>query len=273
VFAMAAAAEPVITGELATASPKSGWPFQVEYRVEWPGAPEDFAIVPSDPAPVAWGTARILGARSSTTSDGQAVTYAVEYVAERPGTYEVPPFRLAYVPGGDVFAPPVEYTPATTSRVANQPETTPPEDLEPVPLEAGPIDVRVSRYIPPAVIAGIAAVALALVAIAGAVVWRFRRAGSQGEEAAPGATTVQSVLNLAKQHRLDGKFYDYYRALAQAATLAAPSIGARKLREKLEKDAQRVGYGALQPSEDELEGAMRDLERVMREPAATKSED
>ena len=51
--------------------------------------------------------------------------------------------------------------------------------------------------------------------------------------------------------------------------MAAPNVAARKLREKLENDAQRVGYGALQPSDDELEGAMRDLERVLRETAPT----
>jgi len=45
----------------------------------------------------------------------------------------------------------------------------------------------------------------------------------------------------------------------------APSVAAKRLRESLEHQAQQVGYGALHPTEDDLEGAVRDLERVMKE--------
>ncbi len=278
-FALAVAglcqADPVISAALDPENPKSGIPFRVEYRVEWAGSPNDFAIVPADPAPVAWGTSRLVSAQSETSPDGQAVTYSVEFVADRPGAYEVPAFKLAYAPGADVYAAPVEYTPATTSHAAHahgEAETRPEAELATTPLEAGPIDVNVGYYFAPELIAGLAAGALALAAAGVVMALRVRRARARHENPIPGATTVQSVLNLARQHRLDGKFYDYYRALAQAATLAAPNHAARKLREKLEADAQRVGYGALQPSEDDLEGALRDLERVLREPAATRSE-
>lgn len=268
-------AEPAISASLRPENPKSGIPFHVEYRVVWNGAPNGFAIIPSDPAPVAWGTSRLISAHSETSADRQTITYSVEFVADRPGAYEIPAFKLSYVTGADVFTPPVEYTPATTAHAAHSnanDQTKPEAELETTPIEAAPINVRVGYYFAPELIAGLAAGALAL-AIAGiAITLRVRRSRERHVNPLPGVPTVQSLLNLARQHRLDGKFYDYYRALAQAATLAAPNHAARKLREKLEADAQRVGYGALQPSEDELEGALRDLERVLREPAATRSE-
>ena len=267
-------AEPFITYSIDPPNPKSGIPFRVAYQIAWDGHAQDFAILPSEPAAVAWGTARLVSANSSTRPDGQAVTYQVEFVADRPGTFEIPAFRVAYAPGADVFDAPIEYTPATTSHVAHPHGDTQAAPVQPevetTPIEAPAIDVRVGYYIGPRFIAALAAGAAGLIAVAAAVALRVRRARARHENPIPGVATVQGVLNLARQHRLDGKFYDYYRALAQAATLAAPSVAARKLREKLESDAQRVGYGALQPNEDELEGALRDLERVLREnPAPT----
>jgi hypothetical protein len=144
-------------------------------------------------------------------------------------------------------------------------------ELRSSPLEAPAIDVRVGYYFSPRLLVGLGVAVAGLIAASIAVVLRVRRARVRHENPIPGVATVQTVLNLARQHRLDGKFYDYYRALAHAATLAAPSVAARKLREKLENDAQRVGYGALQPSDDELDGALRDIERMLRETSAPTS--
>ncbi len=266
------AADPAITYSIDPPNPKSGIPFRVAYEVSWQGVAQDYAVIPTDPAPVAWGSARLVDSASTSSESGQSVTYAVEFVADRPGNYEIPAFRLSYVPGTDVFAAPVEYTPATTSHVAHSMGDTAPKpeeaELVTTPLEAPAINVNVGYYFGPKVIAGLVGISVCLIAGGIAIATRVRRARARHENPIPGAATVQSVLNLARQHRLDGKFYDYYRALAQAATLAAPSVGARKLREKLEQDAQRVGYGALQPSDDDLEGALRDLERVLRETSA-----
>ena len=266
------AAEPVVTYSIDPPNPKSGIPFRVAYHVTWQGNAQDFAVLPSDPVAVAWGTAQLVSADATSDSTGQTVTYAVEFVADRPGTFEIPAYRVSYAPGAEVFSAPIEYTPATTSHVAHlhgDASSAPAQpEVETTPIEAPAIDVRVGYYIGPTLIAALAAAGVGLIAVAAAVAVRARRARARHENPIPGAATVQSVLNLARQHRLDGKFYDYYRALAQAATLAAPSVAARKLREKLESDAQRVGYGALQPSEDDLEGALRDIERVLRETSA-----
>ena len=53
----------------------------------------------------------------------------------------------------------------------------------------------------------------------------------------------------------------------QAATLLAPSVAARKLREKLEADAKEVGYRGVRPTDDEMDGALKDVEgAVQRSP-------
>ena len=61
-----AAADPAITYTLDPPNPKSGIPFRVAYEVSWQGSAVDFAILPSEPAPVAWGSARLVDAASTS---------------------------------------------------------------------------------------------------------------------------------------------------------------------------------------------------------------
>jgi len=234
-----------------------GRPLEVAYEVRWTGPADAYAVFPFEPDPFAWGSARLVEARSESRDAEHVVRYTVEYVAEAPGHFETPSFRVAYGPPEAFGSPEGDGT-----------ESGP---VEPGVLRAPPIPVEVSArlsWVYPGV--GTAAVAL-LVSIA--VFVRARRAkarpGAIGDRSRPG--TVQEVVNLAKEHRLDGKLYEYYRELARGASLLGARADARALRERLEKDAERIGYGALEPSEDELEGALRDLQRIARDASETQT--
>lgn len=253
-----AATPPEVSYSVAPENPVARSPFRVTYEVRWDGGPESLGVIPAEPAAVVWGKARLADATSVADADGQAIRFTVEYVSDRYGEVQVPPLALSYV-----LEPPLE---ERQKVVADASATAGSEVkvVEPQSLEAPGFSVAVGRNVDPVVIA-VSAMVLALVAAAALAAIRLRRRRAMRVSTPAAGSTVQSMLNLARQHRLDGKFYEYYRELARASTLMAPSIAAKKLREKLEHHAQQVGYGALHPTEDDLEGAVRDLEKVLRE--------
>ena len=65
----------------------------------------------------------------------------------------------------------------------------------------------------------------------------------------------------ARRHRLDGDWYAFYRALGRAMARLRPEADA--LTRRFEARANEVGYGGIRPTDDELDGAMRDAERAL----------
>jgi hypothetical protein len=262
VFAQAAMASgPAVNYTVAPAKPVAKSPFHVTYEVRWEGGAESLGVIPAEPAAVVWGTGRLSAAKSVSSADGQVLQYTVEYVPDRAGEVQVPPLALSYV-----LEPPLEERAKVVADASAASAAA--KDRVPQSLEAPGFSVKVGRNFGFGwVLGGAGGIALvAGLALAGLQMRRKRRT----RVAAPAeGSTVQSLLNLARQHRLDGKFYEYYRELARVTTLMAPSVAAKKLREKFEQDAQQVGYGALRPTEDSLEGALRDLDRVLREQTQT----
>ncbi len=257
-FQAAYAQGPTLSYSLERQRATAGVPFQVAYEVRWRGPADAYALVPSEPEQVPWGSARLVESTATSDEGEHVVRYMVEFIAEKPGTVEVPPYLLSYY-GSEAFS----RSNGETDEAA-QPREPKPERST---LRTPAFDVEVQRQFRIVVLV-VAALAAGLLAIVGIVLFRRRAARPQSAHTGGAAAqTAQAALNMARQYRLDGKLYEYYRELARGATLLAPSVAARKLREKLEQDAERVGYGALQPSEDDLEGAARDLERAMREQA------
>lgn len=249
---------PSVTYAVDPATPIAKAPFRVTYELRWSGGPESLGVIPAEPAAVVWGTARLASATAYPATDGQRLQYTVEYVASKDGEVTVPPLALSYV-----LNPPLEVRPKVVAGADAQPEPAPVE-VAPVSIEAPGFTVKVHKAVNPVLLYGGAAAAVVVFGLVAVVALSRRKRSALGELPAEGST-IQAMVNAARQHRLDGKFYEYYRELARASTLLAPSIGAKKLRETLEHYAEQVGYGALQPTEDDLEGALRDLERAARE--------
>lgn len=235
----------------------AGVPFHVTYEARWRGPANAYALLPPEPERVPWGSARLMESTTASVDGVQVVRFVVQFVAEEPGTVDVPPYVVSYY-GSEAFdrVESGEATAATDTREAERERHT---------LRASGFAIPVHRPFPFGA-AVIAALLAGLLAIGGVTYMRKRGRRPRSAIGGPSAAqTVQAALNAARQYRLDGRMYEYYRELARGATLLAPSVAARKLREKLEQDAERVGYGALHPSDDELEGAARDLELALRE--------
>jgi len=262
-FAHESAAQlPQVSYSIEPDHPTAKVPFRVTYEVRWDGAPESIGVIPAEPSAVAWGKARLAQATSVADAAGQSLRYTVEYVSERHGELQIPPLALSYV-----LEPPLE---ERVKVVADASATAEAKELDTQSLEAPGFSVSVGRNVNAAAIA-LGAGVLLLVAAGALLGLRVRQKRAARVSAPAAGSTVQSLMNLARQHRLDGKFYEFYRELARATTLLAPSVAAKALREKLEQQAHQVGYGALHPTQDDLEGAVRDLDRVMKESKRTES--
>ena len=234
-------------------------PYRVVYETSWTGAPDAFAILPTDPEPVPWATSRT--AQMATRAEGGKffVTQTVEYVPYEAGEFEVSPFVVSY------------FEPASVENSESAEEEDGGEQLpEQQIIRAAGFTVYVQPDLGPYIFYGTALALFAALTGAGAwtLVQRRRRARLEGVSGGVSVPqTVCAALNVARQYRLDGKFYEFYKELSRAATLLAPSVAARKLREKLEADAKEVGYRDVRPSDDDMDGALKVVERaIQRDP-------
>jgi hypothetical protein len=102
-----------------------------------------------------------------------------------------------------------------------------------------------------------------LAGLAGAVVvWLRRRPRApQGPRQDP-VEAARDHVHAARRHRLDGDFYRFYQSLAAAARTAG-TPASLALAPRMDERAQQVGYQGVRPTEDELDGAVKDIERAL----------
>jgi hypothetical protein len=74
---------------------------------------------------------------------------------------------------------------------------------------------------------------------------------------------VAEAVRLARVHRQEGDFYKFYLELARAAS-ALPDPGEPpNLAAALKARAQEAGYKGARPTDDQMDGDLRDLERAV----------
>ncbi|NIA15493.1 MAG: hypothetical protein GWP08_15625 [Nitrospiraceae bacterium] len=98
--------------------------------------------------------------------------------------------------------------------------------------------------------------------------WWLARRKRRPEPAAPSSdesslSAVQDSLHRARKHRLDGRFYEYYTALSEAAADLSAKGESCELTAGLRARAQDVGYRGHRPTDDEMDGHFRDVERAL----------
>lgn len=255
-IAPARAQLPVLEVRLEQEKARVGEPYRVVYETSWTGAPGDYVVLPTDTETVPWATA--LSTQMATRGEGAKffVTQTVEYVPHEPGEFEVPPFVVSY------------FDPALIEDFELASEKAGGEQLpEQQTIRTAGFTVSVQSDLGRYIFYWTALALFAALSAAGAWTLAQRRRRARLEGASGGAAvpqTAHGALNLARQYRLDGKFYEFYKELSRAATLLAPSVAARKLREKIEADAKEVGYRGVRPTDDDMDGILKDVERAMQ---------
>lgn len=68
-------------------------------------------------------------------------------------------------------------------------------------------------------------------------------------------------MRAAKRLRIEGDYYGFYRELKRAVELGAP--GETDVSSLLETRAQDAGYRGVRPPEDQMDGDVRSVERLL----------
>ncbi len=256
-FSLVPAQAPVLEVRLPQETARVDEPYRMIYETSWAGPADAFAVLPADPETVAWASSSIVETATRTQDGKRFVTQTVEFVPYEAGEFEVAPFVVSYFD-------PALIGDSEEGSEENGETPLPPQEI----LRAAGFTLTVRPDLGPYLMYGTLAAVVATLSAVGAwaIARRRRRARLAGASVAMAVPqTVRAALNLARQYRLDGKFYEFYKEISRASTLLAPSVAARKLREKLEADAKEVGYRAVRPTDDGMDGAVKEVERALQQ--------
>jgi hypothetical protein len=73
----------------------------------------------------------------------------------------------------------------------------------------------------------------------------------------------EEALGCARRHRQEGDFYQFYVGLSRAAGTLPADGHAPELAATLKTRAQETGYRGVRPTDDQMDGDLRDVERAM----------
>lgn len=211
-------------------------------------AGKQYALLPPEPtlSPVAeWGTLAVSGVESSLLEGQPRLRLNLLATPKEPGSFSIPSLqaRAMELPEG---APLVGESLDISKAVL----------VASAPLEITVKADRTPLYLAAAALAGVSGLVIISLAL-----WRRNKARPEESTLSP-LEQAREHIHTARRHRLDGDFYKFYQALAAAAR--APGIpAAQALAPKMEERAQQVGYSGVRPTEDELDGALKDIERAL----------
>lgn len=233
-----------------------GQVYRIECEISWAGAADDFAILTGEADAIEWGDVTFVSS-SATVRDGKnIVTQVIEIRPEKPGDFETPELRIAYLR-------PKETTPSEDTSSRTTPNTRsayPPLLVAPFTLHVDPGRVK------PVAFGGILGAILLFCAAAGGL-WYARTKRAPQPTATlqpldtPDFATASAAIDSAAPLRLNGDLYGYYRALAKAAK-ALGSAGS-DLATQLETRAGDIGYRGVQPTETDLDSDLRAINRII----------
>jgi hypothetical protein len=230
-------------------------PYAVSYEVTWGGDAAERAVLPPAPLTLDWADVTIGSTVAQVRDGANVIQHNVVLYPREAGTFEFPPMTLAYV------------DPAKIPSSEDGEESDPPI-FPTISTEGFQLDVSN----PPDPLRYVVGGALLLGVLAGGITLLRRRqvaaAGAAGSIPMP---TVSDAINAARQHRLDRRHYEFYQALIRGATLMGGATEPTRLKTVFETKAREVGYQGYNPTEDELDGALRDLERAYNQEKGSKA--
>lgn len=232
---------PVLQDESAQVAGRPGEMLRIHYTAEWTGSPADWLVLPPESPLVTW--ASIHGPVLHTRADGDTQRVICEFtlIPREEGAFEWPGIEI-----------PVAAVPEDAQVLEQEPELW---------LSAGPVRVTVRARSYWRWLAGAAGGFLAML---GAGAWWYRRRRRNAAPGAPEPSPAEQArmgLHEARRRRLDGDWYGFYLELGRA--LGQLDAAAGEKARHFEERAREVGYGGIRPSEDEMDGALRDAERAL----------
>jgi hypothetical protein len=246
-----------------------GHAYRIVCEVSWAGKASDYSILPAEMDTIDWGTVALTEVKAVVRDEADGprniVSQTLEIIPNKAGEFKTPAIRIAY------FNP--EATPPAESAApsAVTPGTAPPDSSASPSLGAEPFSLMVYPDRTPIWISGGLGASLLLTALGWWSVRRLRRpqpllVGSRvSEEPKPDTLNpiFEEAFRCARRRRQEGDFYQFYVELSRAAE-ALPAEGQEpELAATLKTRAQETGYRGVRPTDDQMDGDLRDLERAM----------
>jgi hypothetical protein len=238
---------------------RAGEAFEVGVVAHWSGESSRFVVTPGELEAPAWGEAAWDRVEARQTADGTELTFFARFTAKEPGAISVQALHLNYI---DPSAPPA---PALSPDPAADPAAPAPA---PVPvqhtLQADGFELQVRadyRWAYPYIFLCVMGLGFVLALVS---IWYGRRksAATPQEDALAPWRTVEDALHNARRHRLDGDFYKFYRELQRLVNFVGAELKS-EFGAKLDKRVEEIGFQGQAPTEDELEGIVKDIERAL----------
>jgi hypothetical protein len=232
-----------------------GEEFRISLEVAWSGAPGDYTVLPAEVDPVEWGTFTLLPPKAYVRDGRNVVELTIAFVADQPGEYETPAILVPYLRPEDVQKPEKPDTPMHLNALDAPPK-----------LRADPFPLLVQPHTTPAWLFGVlGALSFCIFGLAGWWFWSRRRSTQAVGEGAPSsdAAVIAQKLESAKRRRIEGDFYGMYRDLAAAAQL----MRSQDLAARLSSRADAAGYRGVRPTDDEIDGDLRAIQRALEQEA------
>jgi len=253
-----------------------GHAYRIVCEVSWTGKASDYSILPAEADPIDWGTVALTEVKAVVRDEADGprniVSQTLEITPNKAGEFKTPAIRIAY------FNP--EATPPAESAApsAVTPGTAPPDSSASPSLGAEPFSLMVYPDRTPIWIFGGLGASLLLTALGWWSVRRLRSpqpllVGSRvsgfgfrvSEEPKPDtpSSVLEEALGCARRRRQEGDFYQFYVELARAAETLEVGGQQPELAATLKKRAQETGYRGVRPTDDQMAGDLRDLERAI----------
>ena len=231
-------------------------PYRIVCEVTWDGDPAQYAIQPAKPESIDWGTMAVT-AMDATVRDGiNVVSQTIEIVPKNVGEFQTPAITIA-------FLHPEDISPSET----NASRTDPPERGASPTLASDPFTLRVQPDRTLAWVSGGLGVFSFSVALGWWLVARRRKRQPEGASPLPASdiSASERALQNARQRRINGEYYEFYLELTHAVQVLFPSQPEHDHAARLKARANDIGYRGVRPTEDELDGDVRDVERVLKQ--------
>lgn len=237
------AAAPVLDAPATAGTARLDEMLELDVVVRWAGPVDAFVVLPLKREEMDWGDLEVARTSARALGGETVVTQTLRVKPKKAGQFETPPLKIRYV-----------------SKEALAAEGGAPTGYDILEVPAIAITVRE----PGGRLGYVVTAAGLIVAGAAIAIWAQRRRRNQAGQEAPLSPMerMNESLHAARRHRLDGDFYSFYRMLGQAAGQLPAEDGAG-LQQKFEERCQEVGYRGVRPTEDQMEGDLRDVERAL----------
>ena len=229
--------------------------YPVEIELSWQGASDLYSSIPPTLALSDWAEVASVKSIATTLGDTHLIRHTLEIRPLKTGEFTISDIMVSYfTPNNDVSPSDVD------SEVVVYPT-----------LSAGILNVLVVESSDSMLFnMGLSALCVLILGI----VWGMKRKNRLQLANTPEYRqfTVPVMLHEAQKRRLDGNYYHFYQELLRGAGLLKDSPVKKQLQERYQELTLAVGYKGKTPSEEELDGAMRELHQAHAQEQGTKPE-